>query len=117
MAATESKAMHAVRTALAAVALALIALAPAGLQAQGQPAAAGGAGLESLVIVSGGTRHTCLLYTSCPGRRVISFARCSRVWLSGFRRLRSQPRGTGARPAHHAWTAEGRQLRSSGVTA
>ena len=58
MAATESKAMHAVRTALAAVALALIALAPAGLQAQGQPAAAGGAGLESLVIVSGGTRHT-----------------------------------------------------------
>ena len=49
--------MHAVRTALAALALALIALAPAGLQAQGQPAAAGGAGLESLVIVSGGTRH------------------------------------------------------------
>ena len=37
MAATESKAMHAVRTALAAVMLALIALAPAGLQAQGQP--------------------------------------------------------------------------------
>lgn len=57
MAATESKAMHAVRTVLAALALALIALAPAGLQAQGQPAAVGGAGLESLVIVSGGTRH------------------------------------------------------------
>jgi uncharacterized membrane protein (UPF0127 family) len=49
--------MNAVRTALAAVALALIALAPAGLRAQGQPAVAGGAGLESLVIVSGGTRH------------------------------------------------------------
>ncbi|WP_306222676.1 DUF192 domain-containing protein [Bosea beijingensis] len=47
--------MHVVRTALAALALALIALAPAGLQAQGQPAAA--AGLESLIIVSGGTRH------------------------------------------------------------
>lgn len=57
MAATESKAMHAVRTALAAVMLALIALAPAGSRAQGQPAAAAAAGLETLVIVSGGTRH------------------------------------------------------------
>lgn len=57
MAATETQAMHALRTALAAVVLALVALAPAGLQAQGQPAAAGVAGLESLVIVSGGMRH------------------------------------------------------------
>jgi len=57
MAATESRTMHAVRTALAAVALALIALAPAGLRAQGQPAASAAAGLESLVIVSGSTRH------------------------------------------------------------
>jgi uncharacterized membrane protein (UPF0127 family) len=57
MAATEYDAMHALRTAFAALALALIALAPAGTRAQGQPAGGEGAGLESLVIVSGSARH------------------------------------------------------------
>ncbi|MFJ5368443.1 DUF192 domain-containing protein [Bosea sp. CER48] len=46
--------MHALKTAFAAVVLALMALVPAG--AQSQPAAAG-SGLEPLVIVSGGARH------------------------------------------------------------
>ncbi|QEL26308.1 DUF192 domain-containing protein [Bosea sp. F3-2] len=46
--------MHAIKTVFAAIVLALMALVPAA--AQSQPAAAG-AGLEPLVIVSGGTRH------------------------------------------------------------
>src|SRR6478735_4926854 len=54
MAAMELDAMYTVKTAFAAVLFALIALVPAA--AQSQPAAAG-SGLESLVIVSGGTRH------------------------------------------------------------
>ena len=48
--------MLALRSFLAAVALALIALAPAVPHAQDQPAAAG-AGLEALTIVSAGKRH------------------------------------------------------------
>lgn len=46
--------MHALKTAFAAIVLALAMLAPAG--AQSQPAATA-TGLESLVIVSGGARH------------------------------------------------------------
>jgi uncharacterized membrane protein (UPF0127 family) len=49
--------MLALRTAFAAFAFVLIALAPATSHAQGQPAAAS-AGLEALTIVSGGKRHT-----------------------------------------------------------
>lgn len=49
--------MHALRTAFAAIALFLAALAPLGARAQAQPAAGEAPGLESLTIVSGGTRH------------------------------------------------------------
>ena len=48
--------MHALKTAFAAIVLALMALAPA--SAQSPSAAAAAPGLEPLVIVSGGTRHT-----------------------------------------------------------
>lgn len=49
--------MHALRTAFAAIALFLVALAPLGVRAQAQPAAGEAPGLEALTIVSGGTRH------------------------------------------------------------
>ena len=49
--------MLALRTAFAALALAIIALVPAVSHAQGQPASAA-AGLEALTIVSAGKRHT-----------------------------------------------------------
>ncbi len=49
--------MHTVRTVFAAIALLLVALAPAGARAQAQPAAGEAAGLEALTIASSSARH------------------------------------------------------------